>query len=96
MHAQKFPRKPVYLVAFCALPIRCLLYILSDNPIWLIAVQVLDGVGAGVFGIMQTLVIADLTKATGRFNLAQGVIGMAVGIGASLSNLLGGSVYPCF
>jgi MFS family permease len=41
---------------------------------------------------MQTLVIADLTKATGRFNLAQGAIGMAVGIGASSSNLLGGSV----
>ena len=90
--AQNLPRKPVYLIAFCALPIRCLLYTLSDNPIWLVAVQILDGVGAGVFGIMQTLVIADLTKATGRFNLAQGAIGMAVGIGASLSNLLGGDV----
>jgi predicted MFS family arabinose efflux permease len=90
--AQKFPRKPVYLIAFCALPVRCLLYTLSNNPIWLVAVQILDGVGAGVFGIMQTLVIADLTKATGRFNLAQGVIGMAVGIGASSSNLVGGSV----
>jgi MFS family permease len=93
--AQEFPRKPVYLVAFCALPIRCLLYTFSDNPIWLIAVQILDGVGAGVFGIMQTLVIADLTKATGRFNLVQGAIGMAVGIGASLSNLLGGNVVEC-
>ncbi|MGA8655987.1 MAG: MFS transporter [Chthoniobacterales bacterium] len=90
--AQKFPRKPVYLIAFGALPVRCLLYTLSDNPIWLVAVQILDGVGAGVFGIMQTLVIADLTKATGRFNLAQGAIGMAVGIGASSSNLLGGNV----
>ena len=43
-------------VRLCALPIGCLLYTLSDNPIWLIAVQILDGVGAGVFGIMQTLV----------------------------------------
>ena len=41
---------------------------------------------------MQTLVIADLTKATGRFNLAQGAMAMAVGIGASSSNLLGGNV----
>jgi predicted MFS family arabinose efflux permease len=41
---------------------------------------------------MQTLVIADLTKGTGRFNLVQGAIGMAVGIGASSSNLLGGNV----
>jgi MFS family permease len=90
--AQEFPRKPVYLIAFCALPVRCLLYTLSDNPIWLIAVQTLDGIGVGVFGIMQTLVIADLTKGTGRFNLVQGVTGMAVGIGASSSNLLGGNV----
>jgi predicted MFS family arabinose efflux permease len=90
--AQEFPRKPIYLIAFCALPVRCLLYTLSDNPIWLIAVQILDGVGAGVFGIMQTLVIADLTKGTGRFNLVQGATGMAVGIGASSSNLLGGNV----
>jgi MFS family permease len=58
----------------------------------LVAVQVLDGVGAGVFGIMQTLVIADLTKATGRFNLAHGAIATAVGIGASSSNLLAGNV----
>lgn len=90
--AQKFPRKPVYLIAFCALPVRCLLYTLSNDPVWLVAVQILDGVGAGIFGIMQTLVIADLTKATGRFNLVQGAIGMAVGVGASSSNLLGGIV----
>jgi predicted MFS family arabinose efflux permease len=77
--AQTFPGKPVYLIAFCALRVRCILYTLSDNPIWLVAVQILDGVGAGVFGIMQTLVVADLTKATGRFNLAQGAIAMAVG-----------------
>ena len=56
------------------------------------AVQILDGVGAVVFGIMQTLVVADLTKATGRFNLAQDAIAMSVGIGASSSNLLGGNV----
>ena len=80
--AQKFPREQVYLITFCALPIRCLLYTLSDNPVWLISVQILDGVGAGVFGIMQTLVIADVTKATGRFNLARGAIGMAVSISA--------------
>lgn len=85
-------RKPVYLIAFCDLPVRCMLYTLSDKPIWLVAVQILDGVGAGVFGIMQTLVVADLTKATGRFNLAQGAIAIAVGIGASSSNLLGGNV----
>lgn len=85
-------RKPIYLIAFIALPIRGLLYTLSDNPYFLVSVQLLDGVGAGIFGIMQLLVIADLTKGTGRFNVTQGALGTAVGIGASLSNLVAGYV----
>jgi uncharacterized PurR-regulated membrane protein YhhQ (DUF165 family) len=55
-------------------------------------VQILDGIGAGVFGIMQTLVVADLTSRRRGFNLAQGAIAIAMGIGASSSNLLGGNV----
>jgi len=85
-------RKPLYSIAFIALPIRGLLYTLNDNPYFLVSVQLLDGVGAGTFGIMQLLVIADLTKGTGRFNVTQGAIGTAVGIGASLSNLVAGYV----
>jgi len=85
-------RKPIYLIAFVALPIRGLLYTLSDNPYFLVSVQLLDGIGGGIFGVMQLLVIADLTKGTGRFNLTQGAIGTAVGTGASLSNLVAGFV----
>jgi predicted MFS family arabinose efflux permease len=85
-------RKPIFLLAFLVLPIRGVLYTLSDNPFFLVSVQLLDGVGAGIFGVMQLLVIADLTKGTGHFNLAQGAIGAAVGIGASLSNSLAGFV----
>ncbi|MCF2146427.1 MFS transporter [Desmonostoc muscorum LEGE 12446] len=64
----------------------------NDNPFFLVSVQLLDGIGAGIFGVMQLLVIADLTKGIGHFNLAQGGIGAAVGIGASLSNSLAGFV----
>lgn len=52
-------------------------------------VQLLDGLGAGSFGAMQLLVIGDLTKGRGHFDLTQG-IGTAVGIGASLSNCVAG------
>ena len=38
------------------------------------------------------LVVADLTKGTGRFNLTQGALATATGIGAGLSNLLAGFV----
>jgi MFS family permease len=85
-------RKPVFLIAFLVLPIRGVLYVLSDNPYFLVSVQMLDGIGAGIFGVVMIIVIADLTKGTGRFNLTQGAIGTATGIGASLSAFMTGFV----
>ncbi|WP_236147185.1 MFS transporter [Scytonema millei] len=85
-------RKPVFLLGFAILPIRGVLYTFSDNPFFLVSVQILDGIGAGIFGVLSVLIVADLTKGTGRFNLTQGAISTAVGIGASLSNLLTGFV----
>ncbi|MBV8233229.1 MAG: MFS transporter, partial [Planctomycetaceae bacterium] len=89
---ESWGRKPVFLIGFAVLPIRGLLYTLGTHPYFLVAVQLLDGIGAGVFGVVGVLVIADLTKGTGRFNLMQGVLATAVGIGASLSNLMTGFV----
>ncbi len=85
-------RKPVFLIGFAVLPIRGLLYCLSINPIYLVAVQLLDGIGAGIFGVVSVLVVADLTKGTGRFNLTQGALATATGVGAGLSNLVAGFV----
>ncbi len=90
--ASSWGRKPVFLIGFAVLPIRGLLYCLSANPIYLVAVQLLDGIGAGIFGVVSVLVIADLTKGTGRFNLTQGAFATATGIGAGLSNLIAGFV----
>ena len=90
--ASQGKRKPIFLLGFLVLPIRGVLYTLTQNPFLLMSVQLLDGVGAGIFGVMQLLVIADLTKGTGRFNLTQGAIATAVGIGASLSNALAGGI----
>jgi MFS family permease len=90
--AASWGRKPVFLTGFAVLPIRGLLYCLSVNPVYLVAVQLLDGIGAGVFGVVSVLVVADLTKGTGRFNLTQGALATATGIGAGLSNLLAGIV----
>jgi MFS family permease len=90
--AETWGRKPVFLIGFAVLPIRGLLYTLSTHPVFLVAVQLLDGIGAGIFGVVGVLVIADLTRGTGRFNLMQGALATAVGLGASLSNLLTGFV----
>jgi predicted MFS family arabinose efflux permease len=85
-------RKPLLLIAFGVLPIRGVLYTLTANKALLVAIQVLDGVGAGIFGVVSVLVIADLTRGTGRLNLTLGAITTAVGIGAALSQVIAGSI----
>ena len=86
--ADTWGRKPLFLVAFAILPIRAILYTLTDNSVLLVAIQALDGVANGIFAILFLLIVADLTNGTGRFNLAQGALATLVGVGASLSNLV--------
>jgi MFS family permease len=88
--AQRWGRRPLLLIGFAALPLRGLLFALVASPVPLVAVQLLDGVTAAVFAVMVPLVIADLTRGTGHFNLGQGIVGTFVGIGASISSTLAG------
>ena len=90
--ADTWGRKPLFLAGFAILPLRAVLYTFSDNSFWLIGVQVLDGVGAGIFGALTPLVIADIMRGTGRYNLALGAVATAQGIGASLSGLASGVI----
>ncbi|WP_339629334.1 MFS transporter [uncultured Pseudomonas sp.] len=94
--AERLGRKPVFLVAFAVLPLRGLLYVLADEPWMVVAIQVLDGVGAGLFGVLAVVMLADLTRGTGRFNAVQGALGSMIGLGAALSNLLAGFVVGSF
>ena len=94
--ADSWGRKPLFLLGFGILPIRAVLYTLSDNSFWLIGVQLLDGIGAGVYGALMPLVVADIMRGTGRYNLALGAIATTQGIGASLSGLASGAVVDHF
>jgi MFS family permease len=85
-------RKRLFLAGFLILPIRGVLYTLSDNAWWLVSVQLLDGIGAGIYGAVFPLVVADLMRGTGRFNVAQGAVITAQGIGAALSTALAGVI----
>ena len=88
--AQSSGRKALLLVGFAVLPIRGVLYTMTTAPTTLIAIQILDGVANAIFVIVSILVIKDRTEGTGRFNLAAGALATMVGIGAALSNSLGG------
>lgn len=94
--AKSWGRRPLLLVGFGVLPIRALLFALIADPMLLMAVQVLDGVSGTVLGVLQALIIADLTNGTGRFNLAQGFVGVVSGIGASASTTLFGLMAGSF
>jgi MFS family permease len=83
--AQNWGRQPLLLIGFGALALRALLFALVSNPLLLVPIQLLDGVSGSVLGVLTALIIADLTKGTGRFNLGQGFVGTLGGIGAVLS-----------
>ncbi|WP_088523638.1 MULTISPECIES: MFS transporter [unclassified Pseudomonas] len=90
--AEQWGRKPFMLVGFLILPLRGALYTLSDNPFWLVGVQLLDGIGAGIFGALFPIIVKDLTEGTGRFNVSLGALTAVFGLGAALSPGLAGFV----
>jgi len=90
--ADAWGRKPIFAAALAVLALRGALYPLSDNPYWLLSVQLLDGVGAGIFGALFPLVVADLTRGTGHFNISQGAIATATGLGGALSTSVAGFI----
>ena len=90
--ADLWGHKRFFLAALLILPIRGALYTLSDNAAWLVGVQLLDGIGAGIFGAIFPVIVAELMRNTGRFNVAQGAIITAQSIGAALSTTLAGLV----
>jgi MFS family permease len=90
--ADRWGRKPLLLIAVAALPLRGLLCAVLDNPLWLIAAQALDGVGIGVFDALIPLLLADILRGTGRYNVSRGVIGTVQGVGGSLSNVVAGAI----
>ena len=85
-------RKPLLMIGFGVLPLRAILYTLAHNTGSLIAIQVLDGIANAVFGVVSILFVADRTRSTGRFNLVQGGLATAVGLGAALSTTFGGKL----
>ena len=90
--ADAWGRKRLFLAGFAVLGLRGLLYTVSDSPFWLLTVQTMDGVGAGLFGALFPLIVADLTRGTGHYNVSLGAIATAQGIGASLSNAVAGLI----
>jgi MFS family permease len=94
--ADRWGRKPLLLLGLAALPVRGLLFAALRDPSLLVVVQALDGISAASLGVLMPLVAADITRGTNRFNLCMGLIGLAVGVGATISTGIGGEVAQRF
>jgi MFS family permease len=94
--AERWGRRPLLLLGFGALVVRGFLFGATDDPQLLTLFQVLDGVSAATLGVLVPLTIVDLTREHGHFNLAQGAVGSAMGIGAAASTTLAGYVSDNF
>jgi MFS family permease len=94
--AQQWGRRPLLLIGFAALAIRGVLFATVSDPYFLVAVQIFDGITAAVFAVLIPLTVADVAFGSGHFNLAQGIVGTATGIGAALSTVLAGYVSDKF
>lgn len=94
--AERRGRRPILMIGFAMLPLRGLLLATITSPAVLVMVQALDGVSGAVFGVLLPLVAADITRGTSRFNLCMGMLGLAIGIGATLSTTVAGIVADQF
>jgi MFS family permease len=89
-HADRWGHRPILLVGMGVLALRGVLYTMADAPAWLLFVQLLDGIGAGIFGALLPVVVAAIMRGTGRFNIAQGAVATVQGLGGALSTTLAG------
>jgi len=88
--ADRHGRRILVITAFVALGLRALLFMWITQPGWVVAIQAFDGVAAACFGVMVPLVTSDIAGRSGHFNLCLGVVGFAIGIGATISTSVAG------
>ena len=99
-YSGKYGRKTIFLIGLFSVPIRCLILttligMVGDGDashimqILILSTQILDGIGAGVFGTMYILVTSDISGGTGRFSLTLGLTTAALSIGGTVSGYLG-------
>jgi MFS family permease len=88
--AESFGRRPLLIAGLAALALRAALFATVHHPALVVAAQMLDGISAATIGVIVPLIVADITRGTGRFNSALGLVGMVAGGCAAISATLAG------
>ena len=88
--ADRWGRKAVMSIAFWVLPLRILSYAFVHSPMALVGLQLLDGIGAGIYGVAIVSMSADLTRGKGGFNTLMGLFATALAVGGVIGPLVTG------
>lgn len=94
--AERRGRRLVLLLGFCTLPVRGVLFATLANPAALVVIQGLDGIAAACVGILVPLVASDVAGQSGRYNLTMALVGLAIGVGATISTAAAGWIADVF
>jgi len=89
-YGDRWGRKPVMGIAFWFLPLRILSYSFVSNSNAVVWLQALDGIGAGIYGVVVISLAADLTRGKGRFNTLAGLFATALATGGVFGPLISG------
>ncbi len=83
-------RKYLFLASYLFVSLRAVIFALIMQPVLLVAAQSLDGMSAGIYGVMGITILSDLAYGSGRFNLSQGIFNAVTAVGVAASNYLAG------
>lgn len=88
-------RRPLLIISYAFLVLRGIGFIFIKTPAILVAMQILDGISAGIFGLVITLVVADLCRNTDRFNSTLAALYMILTLANGLSEFTSGQLANC-
>jgi MFS family permease len=95
-YGDRWGRKAVMAIAFWFLPLRIFTYTLVASPKAVVWLQGLDGIAAGIYGVIVIALAADLTRGRGRFNALAGIFATALAFGGVVGPLISGVLLQWF
>lgn len=93
---EKFGYRRLIMVALLILPLRAALAATFSAPLFVIPVQIFDGLAAGILGVAVPGYVVSLLQGSGHVNAGQSLVMLMQGIGAALSPALAGLIAARF
>ena len=94
--ADRLGRRILLIAPCCILLVRGALAAIAHGPVALVAIEVLDGLGAGLISVSAPAAVADLTYGGGRTQTAIGAMGTVQALASALSMGIAGYVVSGF